>query len=216
MSLPSSDALASVSGNPDVGLFYELVSNSSIRKHLITSPNSPAATYHVTKQESLSRKKWDVKIHRGDSEERDILAVAKFHMHSITIGLGDPGNAPEEGGDGKPMTWEELERPQKWRYNVYYFKYGSGAQRKTYTYRKTYTALKKLKTMELRVGGVEDEDGELVAKWVRGSKWGMKNGSLFIKKTVAADQEEEAKNWEVMVVVSVLSIVESQVRRSKG
>jgi hypothetical protein len=105
---------------------------------------------------------------------------------------------------------------------VYNFEFGTGATRRSYTYRKSYGVLKKLKGMELRAGGVDKEDGQLLAKWVGNNSWKMKNGSLSIARPSESLQElnetrdEQFEKWEIMVCLTTFSIIESQFRRSKG
>ncbi|KAJ5601322.1 hypothetical protein N7510_010856 [Penicillium lagena] len=201
------------------GLSYELVSNGKLQKYRIMMPGPPAdSVYYIETHETLSKHKFDLLLHQGDSKDGEVLGVVKMHRRGFTIGLGDPAGEIE----GKQMIWERLERPEKYSHKIYYFDFGTGAQRMTYTYRKSLGALGKLKSMELRAGGVDEEDGQLVAKWVRSSSWTMKAGSLFIAYTAKSGQDrnpprdKEAKKWEIMVCLTTFAIIESQIRRSKG
>lgn len=73
--------------------------------------------------------------------------------------------------------------------------------------------------MELRTGGVDEENGQLLAKWVGSSSWHIMDGSLFIAKS-GQDQNGphvgNANEWEIMVCLTTFAIIESQHRRSKG
>ncbi|KAG2019200.1 hypothetical protein GB937_005494 [Aspergillus fischeri] len=141
-----------------------------------------------------------------------------MHLRGFTIGLGNPAREIE----GKPMVWERLERPEKYGHKVYHLDFGTGAQRTTSPYRKSYSVLRRLKSMELRTGGVDEEDGQVLAKWVGSSSWTMKPGRLFIANMAKSGQDhnthldEEAKKWERMVCLTAFAIIESQHRRSKG
>jgi hypothetical protein len=195
------------------------VSKGKLQTYLITRPGPQAdSIYYIETHEVLSKHKFDLLLHQGNSKDGEVLGVVKMHRRGFTIGLGDPAGEIE----GKQMIWEGLERLQKYSHKVYYFDFGTGAARKTYTYRKTYGVLGRLKSMELRAGGIDQEDGPLLAKWVGSSSWTMKAGSLFIADTAKngqdhnAPRDEETKKWEVMVCLTTFAIIESQVRRSKG
>ncbi|CAI7594283.1 unnamed protein product [Penicillium manginii] len=195
------------------GSFYELVSNGKLRAYEIKSPGPNTATiYYIESNETISKSKFDLLIHKGDSKGGVVLGVAKRHIRGFTIGLGDPAGEIE----GKQIIWEKLERPEKYSHK--------GEQRSTYTLRKSTGRTGRLKSMELRVGGVDEEDGELVAKWVGSSRWNMKNGSLFVADTVKRGQHSEqntlregdANSLEMIVYLTTFAVIESQVRRSKG
>lgn len=196
--------------------FYELVSKGKLQTYLITRPDPQAGSvYYVETHETLSKHKFDLLLHQGDSKDGEVLGVVKFHRRGFTIGLGNPGGELE----GKHMTWERLERPEKYSHKVYYFDFGTGEQRMRYTYRKSYGVLGRLKTMELRAGGVDEENGQLLSKWVGNSSWSMKSGSLFIASAARNGQGKNAhddREWERMICLTTFAIVESQHRRSKG
>lgn len=195
--------------NPDPELFYELVSLQKFRHYNIVKPGPVATTvYHITNCETLRKKKFDLTVHQG-SPDGQVFGVGKRQLRGWTIGFGSPAEEIEEG---KELVWEQLQRPKKFSHKVYYFEFGSGANRKTYTYRKGYGTLKRLKSMELRAGGVEEEEGELMAKWIGNNNWSMKTGSLFIKNLKGQDQEL----WERAVCLTAFAIIESQIRRAKG
>jgi hypothetical protein len=222
MSIKDSQSIGPNPANPNQELFYELVSIATVHKHkhCIAKPDSLSTPiYYVERHKSLSKKKFDLKIHDGDSKQGIALGVVKLHSRGATIGLGDPDAVIEEGRkSGQRMIWEKLERLHKWNHNAYYFEYGSGEERKVYTYRKKFNRWCVFKSIELRLGGLEAVEGELVAKWVGTSKWLLKPGSLFIKREFG-DQKSEVpaketgKDWEMMVMLTMLTIIESQARR---
>jgi hypothetical protein len=221
-SLIDSDHLVpniTAAANLGQGFAYELVSKGKFQTYHITRPCPQAdSIYYIETHETLSKHKFDLLFHQGDSKDGEVLGVVKMHRRGFTIGLGDPAGEIE----GKQMIWERLERPEKYSHKVYYFNFGTGAARMTYTYRKSYGVLGRLKSMELRAGGVDEEDGQLLAKWVGSSSWTMKAGSLFIAYTAKNGQghntprDEGTKKWEMMVCLTTFAIIESQVRRSKG
>lgn len=201
------------------GSSYELVSKGKLRAYEIHSPGpNSSPIYYIESNETLSKSKFDLLLHKGDSKNGVILGVAKRHLRGFTIGLGDPAGEIE----GKPIIWEKLERPEKYSHKIYHFDFGKGEQRKTYTFRKSTGRTGRLKSMELRIGGVDEEDGELVAKWIGSSRWNMKNGSLFLADTVKKEQdqsavrEDHANDLEIIVYLTTFAVIESQVRRSKG
>lgn len=206
--------------NPDPALFTELVSRKMFRHYNIGRPDPDTTQlYFIRNCETLRKSKFDLTVHRGTSQEGEILGVTKRHRKGWTIGIGNPAGEIE----GKAIPWEELGRPEKFSHKVYFFDFGTGAQRKTYTWRKSYATLRRLKSMDLRVGGVDDEEGELVARWVNSSRWSMKVGSLFIKRDAAMGLDQDGSStgvkpseWERVAFLTAFSIIESQVRRSKG
>lgn len=198
------------------GLSYELVSKGKLQAYHIHQPGPQAdAIYYIETHETLSRNKFDLLLHRGDSKDGEVLGVVKMHTRGFTIGIGNPADELE----GSPITWEKLERPEKYSHKIYHFDFGTGERRTTYTYRKTNGRTGRLKSMELRTGGIDKEDGQLLAKWLGSSSWHMKDGSLFIARS-GQDQNAprggEANEWEIMVCLTTFAIIESQHRRSKG
>lgn len=199
---------------------YEFVSKGKLRGYKIHSTDpEPNSIYHIESNETLSKNKFDLLLHKGDSKDGEVLGVAKRHLRGFTIGLGDPAGELE----GKQVIWERLERPEKYSHKIYHFDFGTGQQRKTYTFRKCNGRTGRLKSMELRAGGIDEEDGQLLAKWVGSSRWNMKNGSLFIadrsrmgNNHLSQLQGEDITKWEIMVCLTTFAIIESQVRRSKG
>lgn len=203
----------------DKGSSYELVSKRKLRAYEIQNPDPNSETiYYIESNETLSRSKFDLLLHKGDSKNGEVLGVAKRHLRGFTIGLGDPAKEIE----GKHVIWEKLERPEKYSHKVYHFDFGKGEDRMTYTFRKSTGRTGRLKSMEVRTGGVDQEDGELVAKWVGSSRWNMKNGSLFLADRMKSGEEKSAvgevhaSDLEVMVYLTTFAVIESQVRRSKG
>lgn len=200
------------------GSYYELVSKEKFRAYKISSPGHEAdAIHHIESNETLSKNKFDLLLHKGDSEKGEILGVAKRHLRGFTIGLGDPAGEIE----GKEVVWEKLERPEKYSHKVYHFDYGKGEQRTTYTFRKTNGRTGRLKSMELRVGRPDREDGELVAKWIGSSRWNMRHGSLFVADTTKGGANQSAaqrdtSDFDIVVWLTTFSVIESQYRRSKG
>jgi len=69
-----------------------------------------------------------------------------------------------------------------------------------------------MREWELRVGGRETENGELLAVWKREGKMGFKKGRLFVKRRFRDIQREEDK-WEVAVIMSLMIIIETHERR---
>lgn len=202
--------------NLNQGLPYELVSKGKPKMYRIVRPGPQAdPVYYLEAHETLSKHKFDLLLHQGDSKDGKVLGVVKMHHRGFTIGLGDPATEIE----GKQMIWERLDRPEKHSHKIYYFDFEAGPQRMTFTYRKSCGVLGRLKSIELRAGGIDEEDGRLLAKWVGSSSWTMKDGSLFITKSGQdhnAPVGEETKNWEIMICLTTFAIIESQVRRSKG
>ena len=227
MSIEDSESFSPNPANPDPATFYELVSIATgLKHHRVAKPNSLSTfNYCMERHETISKKKFDLKIHEGDSKKGTVLGVVKLHVRGFTVGLGDPDKLIEDGGKGgERMVWEKLEKPEKWNHKVYYFEYGSGEERKMYTYRKIVNRIGALLSMELRLGGVEAVEGELVAKWVRGSKWLVMSGNLFIKRrelrehgseSTGKETGKESNDWELMIMLSVFGIIENRARSGR-
>lgn len=203
----------------DCGSFCKFISIGKLQSYQIRRLESPPdSMYYLESNETLSKGKFDLLLHKGHSKEGEILGVAKMHSRGFTIGIGDPAGELE----GRPVIWERLERPEKYSHKTYHFDFGSAGQRATYTYRKTNGRTGRLKSMELRAGGVDEENGQLLAKWVGSSSWHMKDGTLFIAQGMEIGPSSDmpngqnSNNWDIVVFLTAFSIIESQHRRSKG
>ena len=206
----------------DPAIFYELKSIRTLRSHQIflnDSPDKPLYTIKAT--EAFSRRKYDINLYSGPDANSPIVGVVKMHFQYVrkhTLGIGDPNALLEEGGSCPTMIWEELRRMDQWVFKRYSFEFEGKGERKTYTWRLRMTGkgLKKLRCMELREGGVECVDGEVIAAWRGNSPLRFKSGSLFIKKGVYGERDKgEGKQWELMVLLSAITMTEGAVRRSK-
>ena len=134
------------------------------------------------------------------------------HGAHFTIGVGNPEVTIEEGEDkAERMSWEKLQRMKKWTYRWYQFEFGAGEGREVYTWRRTNDRWpRRLKNMELRVG--KEEGGDLVAVWKGSHGMKVKRGSMFIKRRGGLKEE---KKWELMVLLTGFSIIESYVKRTR-
>ena len=219
MALPNPPTVTSptASSSLDPGLCNEYISTRKLLSHLISLSSSPSTPlYSVQTHASLSREKPSIVLHGGANKKSGpVIGVVKIHPphgRHFTIGIGYPGALIDEGGvRAERMVWEDLHRVKKWTYRLYQFEFGGEGQREVYTWRRTDEGWsKRMKSMELRVGKDGDE-GDLVAVW-RGSKGvKVKSGSMFVKRR--GEFQEDGK-WDLMVLLTGLSIIESFVRRS--
>ena len=217
MALPISpkSSLPTESPSLDPALFCEYISTKATLTHQIslsTSPSTPL--YSIKTHQSLSREKPSIVMHAGADKTAPVVGVVKIHLphgRHCTIGIGNPEMIIEEGGDkAERMVWEKLQTMKKWTYRWYQFEFGAEGEREVYTWRRTKDRWpRRLKDMELRVG--KEEDGELVAIWRGSDGMKAKRGSFFIKKREGLKEE---KKWELMVLLTGLSIIESYMRRS--
>jgi hypothetical protein len=208
--------------NLNPALFYELVSKRTFLVHHISPPSSISTPFYcVTKHESVLRKNPDLKLHRGSDKSGQVLGVVKIGARFDTIGVGDPDAVLEEGNRVGRIVWERLQRTKKWTYKSYEFEYERGVgrgERQTYTWRRTKNHFGFLRELELRVGGPEQREGEVLAVFVGTDTRNIKRGRYFIKRSRDGDGEEgmaEAKRWELMVLLTSLAIIESAARRSR-
>jgi hypothetical protein len=218
MSEEEPEELSSNPANPDPELFYELVSSRTFKIHHISRPYSASTPlYCVQKHESLSSKKPDVMIHRGNSKEGDVLGVLKLGLREHAFGIGDPEALLEEGNVDERVIWERLRRSNKWNHKVYEFEYGSGAGeggRTKYTWQWTNRGVLGIaRDLELRVGS-PGEEGEVVALYKKTDWRFIKRGNFFIKKRFSVDGEERQKKWELVVLLTAVGLLEGAVRRS--
>ena len=198
----------------DPSLCNEYVSTRKIRSHQIALSSSPSTPlYSIGTHASLNREKPSIVLRSGADKQGPIAGVVKIHRphgRHYTIGIGKPEALIEEGGDsGERMVWEDLQRLKKWSYRSYSFEFGAEGQREVYTWRRTIDGWgRRLKNMELRVGS--DDDGELVAVWKGRKAVKVKNGSMFVKRREGFCEDGK---WDLMVLLTGLSIIEGFVRR---
>jgi hypothetical protein len=218
---PDNDKVKSpVSGNPDPDTFYEIVFKKTMRTHQGLDPSTMSPLYTIIEHETVFRRnKPDIRLYAGPDKEHPMVGVVKIgpkFSREHKIGLGDPNAPLSEDAAGERMIWEALRSTsQNCRgYRTYPFEYGEWQVRKVYTWRRPTDRWKNyVGTLELRAGGEEDAEGELLAKWRCRSRWTQKIGSLYIKK-IEGDAKERNK-WELMVLLSAQSIIEAAVRRAK-
>ncbi|KAF8851217.1 hypothetical protein BDZ45DRAFT_808492 [Acephala macrosclerotiorum] len=194
----------------DLSLFSELKSTKTLKTHNFALNSAPSNFLYSIGLHNHYSKKPDIEVHLGADKTGPVLGVVRLQIQGIKIGIGDPDYIlPEGGGDvGDRMVWEVMERLNKWKYNEYSFDYESlRKERKTYTWRRTKAFWGHMREMELREGAKDDKEGELLAVWRRSEKVNKKRGSLFCKRF---GQDEK---WDLVVVLSILAIIESEVRR---
>lgn len=206
---------------PDLDLFYEIKSIKKMRSHQLVEPSTNAPLYTIHEHETtFTRNKPDIRLYAGPEKTHPLVGVTKFGpglAREHKIGLGDPNCLISEDGTGERMIWESMRRPEKdkWYFHRFYtFEYGDWQARKAYTWKRpTDRWPNHVGVLELRVGGPDDADGELLAKWICRSRWTQKYGSLYIKRIEG--EADEKKRWEHLVILSCQSIIEAAVRRAK-
>jgi hypothetical protein len=110
------------------------------------------------------------------------------------------------------MVWEGMRRVtwvKKWTsHRRYWYEYGERQNRREYTWREMDDRWYKiwLTNMELKVGGSDEIEGELVGIWKGNEKSNWKQGSLYIKHVDGI--EDERKRWEIMIILSSRSLIE--------
>jgi len=206
------------SRNPDPLLFKELLSIRPSGKRiyqLVDQTSTPIYTI-IERDKTFQAQKPDIQLYSGADKTCPLVGVVKLyhmHAHEFVVGIGDP-NATADDGLGKEMIWESLRRGEKWRHISHTFEFGIGAERRAYTWRRTVKYWSNyVKDMELRVGGLEEKQGELVALWTGTSWHNLKKGTLFFKERGA--DKEELRKWGIVVVLTAMAIIENAVRRAR-
>ena len=204
--------------NPDPSQFKELHSIRPTKKRIyqLVDPASAPLYTIIERDQTFNGQKPDIQVYSGADSSYPLAGVVKLHhMHAreFVVGVGDPHVVAEDGQQGEAV-WESLRRGEKWRHISHTFEFGSGKDRRVYTWRRTVKYWSNyVKDMELRVGGMKEKDGDLVALWT-GSCWhNLKKGTLFLKDRDG--DSEEVRKWEVMVVLTAMAIIENAVRRSR-
>jgi hypothetical protein len=213
--------------NLDPTVFTELISRCEIfgKQHLWTPSTTPGVPrYFLKLRAGLKPTKPELELHLGDDKNGPIVGCAKLHLNTNEMCIGDYSRVLEEGDDlAERVIWESLvKQREKFKYGLYEFEYGSKAgdggigsqgKRIKYTWRRTVCGWAQgMREWELRVGGRETENGELLAVWKREGKMGFKKGRLFVKRRFRDIQREEDK-WEVAVIMSLMIIIETHERR---
>ncbi|KAG9247159.1 hypothetical protein BJ878DRAFT_493838 [Calycina marina] len=209
--------------NPDPRTFKTLVCDKSPTKRIyqLYSPfcTAPETLYTIIEADRTFRaSKPDIRLFAGTDKTAPLAGVVKLHSHhakEYVLGIGDPDVLGEAVCAGKGVMWESLRRAEKWRFGTYVFEFGGGKARRMYTWRRTVRYWSRfVKDMELRVGGVDESEGEVVALW-SGSSWhNLKRGSLYVQNR--GESAEEQRQWEVTVVLAAMAIIETAVRRSRS
>jgi hypothetical protein len=205
--------------NPDPALFYELLSTCTYRTNHILQPGSPPIPlYYVERNDSPFRNKPSVRLRQGNDKTGITLGVVKLGLREHTIGLGDPDAVLKEEDKAERTTWEILRRTRKWSSETFDFEYESGIGGRT-TYRWQWANrrgfFKIPYDLELRVLSPESGEGEILSLYKRACWKRVMRGSFFIKRRwdpVGEDEivgGEEAKRWELMVLLTALGIVAS-------
>jgi hypothetical protein len=200
----------------DASIFYELISTKKMigAHHLSLSTTPNTSIYTVKAFELLFKQKPSILLHAGDSTASPVFGVVKLHsQHSMhhTIGVGNPEALLKEGEDKtERMIWERLQRVKKWNYRWYELEF----EGQVYTWRRTADRwYKHLKNMELRVG--REEDGKLVAVWKGSTRINVKRGSFFLRRREEGVDEDEARRFEVVALLTGLAIIEAYMRRAR-
>jgi hypothetical protein len=211
--------------NLDPNLFTELISTCNFlgKDHIWTPSTTPGIPRYFLKLRAGFRKgKPELELHLGKDGTGPIVGCAKLHLNANEMCIGDHTRVIEEGDDVADRSfWESLvKQSERFKYGLYEFEYGNGSggvgsmgQRMRYTWRRTVCGWgNNMREWELRTGARDSEGGELLAVWKREGWKGFKKGRLFVK-TRFEDMEREKDKWEVAVILSLMIIIETHVRR---
>jgi hypothetical protein len=199
MSLIANSQLETV-GVRDPENFKHFTLYKSLVNLRICPSDSDVAIFYV--DNSVWLEKWNIRLYNGADNTAPIIGVAHLRLAgSNTVGLGNPSTDPNG------MVWEEFERLSKWGHGKYQFEYPPNTKegRTKYTWnRVSRTPI----TGGYRLQLVEESNPEVVlAAFVTGPGMRPKTkGTLMIRTG-------KGENWERMVWLTVLSIIELTRRR---
>ncbi len=156
----------------------------------------------------------DVAIHAGVDERAKVLGVAKYTTFSsdMKVGLGDPS-----ANNGVDVVWEDIKKTSKVIHNRYDWTMtmpGSQERRTFIWKRTTHFGLKDehatAKWTNLNFKLIDTQTGEVVANFAHN---GIKKWKKMGKFVVRAEFGEE---WEFMVLLTGLAIIEKARRRERA
>lgn len=148
------------------------------------------------------------------------------------VGLGDP-DALGDGKEGEAV-WESLRKTSNWTHSTYEFELGGEkGEKRTYEWRRTRQGffadqpdleLREVLTERKGAGKGHGEGnnrvevrGEVLAVY-KGLRGWKKRGVLFLRKGIEVGEmgkKWEGKNWELMVLLTALGIIEAARRRAR-
>jgi hypothetical protein len=182
-----------------------MVYDSSRYDLRICALDSNVAIYFV-EHSSWASNKPDLILHAGADQQGPVLGVGHFPCFGAkTIGLGDPRR------DVNAMIWEKLSCTTKWTHAEYEFEFpfGDEHRRTKFRWRRTKTRVfSDQGDMELVKVGREDD---ILASYV-----GFGLLDSLKKRAVVTIREGFGEQWELMVWLTGLSLVELSRRRARA
>jgi len=184
--------------------------HSHLNLRVSEGPESKALYYIVNS--TFSPGTPDVTIHAGNDKTGPVIGAAKFSSmfsKSVSFGLGDP-----QGPAANDIVWESLSRSKgnllsraEWRFSV-----TLKGQRRTYTWRHTRdVGPEAIKYSMQNLQLVDDETREVMAVFANnGIKGWKKKGKLQF-----ADRDGEGTEWEKVVLLTGLTLVEKLRRMAR-
>ena len=158
----------------------------------------------------------DVTLHAGSDRTGPILGVAKYTPFSsdMKVGLGDPNAADISG---LYVTWEDVTKESKIKHSSYKWSMTLPGtyERRSFTWKRTHhfglenegrTAKWAVTNFKL----IDDQTREIVANFANN---GIKQWKKMGKFVVRAEYGQE---WELMVLLTVLAIIEKARRRERA
>jgi len=236
-STSTSTSTPSHPANPDPASFTEFhLSNTHFTNLLISPPPStttkPTPLFYVSNS-PFTPFKPSVTLYSGNDKNGRVIGVVKLSCwRDNFVGLGDPDTL----GDGKEgeVVWERLRKTSNWTHSTYEFELeDEKGERRTYEWKRLRQGFfADQPDMELRevlteikgVGEGQSEErnrvesrGEVLAVY-KGLRGWKKRGVLFLRKGIEVGEMEkkgEGKNWEMMVLLTALGIIEAARRRAR-
>lgn len=222
LSTSEADPQPSIPGEPSLVDFRTLiVTNANPLDVALSLPSSPDQTLFYVKNGSLQKNTPSVTLSSGTKEGRILGTVKLGWGRDNTVGLGNP----EKDQD---IVWENLKRVSEWTHATYEFSFMENGDKKTYVWQRTkqrlYSDQPNMELKERLMGGMGDGEVLAVYKGNQGLMW-KSRGQFWIRKDMekaSKDAEQRVSSgggwsdWELMVLLTGLGIIESSRRRSRA
>jgi hypothetical protein len=173
------------------------------RTNLQVRDEAKTGVYFANMSECSSTRP-DVALHAGGDQAGPVVAVARFRFsRTVTMGLGDPENERE-------MVWEEMRNQDSPHHSQYRFEMSLNDERRAFLWLRTRAKEDGATKLSYRNYKLLDEKtGEVLALYVEsGWRSWQKKGELEIRTDLG-------RVWELLVVLSSVSLCEKTSRRAR-
>ncbi len=158
----------------------------------------------------------DVTLHVGSDKSGQVVGACKFsHMwsNSVRVGLGDPNNI-----EGNDMTWEEMVctssclKQSEFKFTM---TLPNSGERRTFVWKRTHNLGPEASKWSLQNFKLLDENTEEILATFASSgcmNWGIKGKKGKFSLVVG----DWGQDWETMVLLTCLALIEKQRRKDRA